>query len=94
MFLESISSANAQSQSSYIYLAESFDHGLRPLSITFTLPKALLGYAVLISAGNTLHHVTSQLQDDPTQLLHTSAAAFLPLLTSVVMYRAYGPSTI
>lgn len=80
--------------SSYIYMAESFSHGLRPLSIAFTLPKALLGYGVLISAGSTLHHLTSQFQDNPTELLHLSALAFLPLLMSVAMYRAYGPSPL
>ncbi|KIO30638.1 hypothetical protein M407DRAFT_20354 [Tulasnella calospora MUT 4182] len=80
--------------SSYIFMTESFTDGLRPLSITFTLPKALLGYGTLVFTGNSVHHVASQLQQGPAELLYTTtAAAAIPLLIALAVYRAYGPAT-
>lgn len=79
--------------SSYISMTESLDHGLRPLSIAFTLPKALLVYGMLVFGANSVHHVASQLQNEPVQMLYmTTAAAAIPMFTALVVYRAYGPA--
>lgn len=60
----------------------------------FTLPKALLGYGILISGGNVVQQCATLLQDEPTQLLSISSAATLPLFASLTAYLAYGPKAI
>ncbi|KAG8970970.1 hypothetical protein FRC05_011644 [Tulasnella sp. 425] len=67
----------------YIFMAESFHHGLRPLSIAYTISKACLGYGTLISAGNALHHLNSQFQDSPMEALQILASAVSPLLITM-----------
>ncbi|KIO27325.1 hypothetical protein M407DRAFT_23499 [Tulasnella calospora MUT 4182] len=69
----------ASDLSSYISMVESFDHGLRPLSIAYTLPEALLAWAAFTSGGGAFYYVTSQLQDDPTQLLSIATSTAIPL---------------
>ncbi|KAG8915950.1 hypothetical protein FRC00_004092 [Tulasnella sp. 408] len=78
---------------SYISVTESLDHGLRPLSIAFTLPKALLGYGMIVFGGNAVHRLASQLQNEPVQMLYmTTAATAIPLVAALFLYRIYGPA--
>lgn len=74
-------------------MAESLDHGLRPLSIAFTLPKALLGYGMIVFGGNAVHHLASQLLNEPVEMLYmATAAAAIPLFVALLLYRAYVPA--
>ncbi|KIO30642.1 hypothetical protein M407DRAFT_20357 [Tulasnella calospora MUT 4182] len=80
--------------SSYISMAESFDHGLRPLSIAYTLPEALLAWGAVTAGGGALYSVTSVLQEDLTQLLYIAASTVIPLALSATMYYTYGSSAV
>ncbi|KAG8990637.1 hypothetical protein FRB90_001689 [Tulasnella sp. 427] len=79
--------------SSYVSMTENVRHGLRPLSIAYTLPKALLTWATLASVMNLGHRCYLSLQDDVKQLYLVSAAATLPILLVLFVFRAFGPAT-
>lgn len=88
------SPAHEWSQSQYISVTESFNHRLRPLSIAFTLPKALLGYGIVISVCNVMQQLAALIQDEPAQLPYVASAAIIPLFASLTVFLTFGPRMI
>ncbi|KAG9014794.1 hypothetical protein FRB90_005171 [Tulasnella sp. 427] len=79
--------------SSYVSMTENVHHGLRPLSIAYTLPKASLTWATFASVMNVGHQCYLSLQDDIKQLYLVSAVATLPILLVLFVFCAFGPAT-
>ncbi|KIO21217.1 hypothetical protein M407DRAFT_29146 [Tulasnella calospora MUT 4182] len=81
--------ATAPDISAYIMQVEGYFHGLRPLSITFTLPHALTAYSALMPQYSLLM-IAIQNLTSLSDMISVASIWFLPALLALLLFASFG----
>ncbi|KAG8934685.1 hypothetical protein FRC01_001086 [Tulasnella sp. 417] len=81
--------ATAPDISAYIMQVEDYFHGLRPLSVTFTLPHALTAYSAVLLQSSLLMLAIKDLTSI-SDIVSIASVWFLPALLALLLFASFG----